>query len=91
VRVTVTDAGAGAGVPEDLEAKLFDQFARGTNSEGARGRDWVSPSLAHMSARGDLVYLGSEGGTRFELILRTDEKNCRLDRGTCVRVEHTFP
>ena len=73
VRVTVSDAGTG--VPEDLEARLFDQFARGANSEGSQGAG-LGLAIARSYARahgGDLVYLGSKGGTRFELILPREQ------------------
>jgi K+-sensing histidine kinase KdpD len=74
VCVSVTDAGAG--VPDDLEAKLFDQFARGTNSEGSQGAG-LGLAIARSYARahgGDLVYLGRAGGTRFELILPNERE-----------------
>jgi signal transduction histidine kinase len=69
VRVSVSDAGEG--VPKDLESKLFDQFARGSNSQGSQGAG-LGLAIARSYARahgGDLVYLGGAGGARFELIL----------------------
>jgi signal transduction histidine kinase len=69
VRLTVSDSGAG--VPQDLEGRLFEQFARGSNSAGSQGAG-LGLAIARSYARahgGDLVYHGGEGGARFELIL----------------------
>jgi K+-sensing histidine kinase KdpD len=73
VRVAVSDAGDG--VPKDLESRLFDQFARGSNSRGSQGAG-LGLAIARSYAQahgGDLVYLGGGEGARFELILPADQ------------------
>ena len=69
VRINVVDGGAG--VPEDVQARLFEQFSRGSNSSGSQGAG-LGLAIARSYARahgGDLVYHSGEGGARFELIL----------------------
>jgi signal transduction histidine kinase len=69
VRVNVMDSGAG--VPEDVQGRLFEQFSRGSNSAGSQGAG-LGLAIARSYARahgGDLVYHGGEDGARFELIL----------------------
>jgi signal transduction histidine kinase len=66
VRISVEDGGAG--VPQDLRARLFDRFERGDDAHGTG----LGLSIARAYARahgGDLVYEPSDGGSRFELLL----------------------
>ena len=66
LRIAVSDAGQG--VPEELQARLFDRFARG---EGAVGSG-LGLAIARSYARahgGDLVYDPNGRGARFELVL----------------------
>jgi signal transduction histidine kinase len=65
LRVTVDDHGSG--VPEELEARLFDRFERGENARGSG----LGLSIARAYARahgGDLIYQRGDGA-RFELIV----------------------
>jgi two-component system, OmpR family, sensor kinase len=67
--VNVLDSGAG--VPEDVRGRLFEQFSRGSNSAGRQGAG-LGLAIARSYARahgGDLVYHAEESGARFELIL----------------------
>jgi signal transduction histidine kinase len=69
VCVNVLDSGAG--VPEDVRGRLFEQFSRGSNSAGRQGAG-LGLAIARSYARahgGDLVYHAEESGARFELIL----------------------
>jgi signal transduction histidine kinase len=66
IRIAVEDHGSG--VPEELQPRLFERFARG---DAARGSG-LGLAIARAYARahgGDLVYSPGERGARFELIL----------------------
>ena len=66
LRIAVQDSGEG--VPEELQPKLFERFARGV---GARGSG-LGLTIARAYARahgGDLVFVPSAEGARFELLL----------------------
>jgi K+-sensing histidine kinase KdpD len=66
IRIAVEDHGPG--VPEELQARLFERFARG---DAARGSG-LGLAIARAYARahgGDLVYSPGERGARFELIV----------------------
>jgi signal transduction histidine kinase len=55
-------------VPPELETRLFDRFARGTDAPGSG----LGLAIARAYARahgGDIVYDPLERGARFELIL----------------------
>jgi signal transduction histidine kinase len=65
LKIAVEDAGAG--VPDELQARLFERFERGHG-----GGSGLGLSIARAYARahgGDLVYAPADGVTRFELIL----------------------
>jgi K+-sensing histidine kinase KdpD len=66
LRIAVSDEGPG--VPPELETRLFDRFARGTDAPGSG----LGLAIARAYARahgGDIVYDPLERGARFELIL----------------------
>jgi len=66
LRLTVDDHGEG--VPDELEARLFDRFERGADAAGSG----LGLAIARTYARahgGDLVYERLEDGARFELIV----------------------
>jgi signal transduction histidine kinase len=66
LRITVDDRGEG--VPEELEARLFDRFERGADAAGSG----LGLAIARTYARahgGDLVYERREDGARFALIV----------------------
>jgi len=67
LRVAVEDAGPG--IPKDLEARIFDRFARGGDGETGHG---LGLAIARAYARahgGDLVHDPRPGGARFELLI----------------------
>jgi len=67
LRVAVEDAGPG--IPKDLEARIFDRFARGGDGETGHG---LGLAIARAYARahgGDLVHDPRPGGARFELMI----------------------
>ncbi|HEX5468123.1 MAG TPA: ATP-binding protein [Gaiellaceae bacterium] len=69
VRVSVTDSGPG--VPEELQNRLFEQFVRGSNTQGSQGTG-LGLAIARSYAQahgGDLVYCPDGRGARFELLL----------------------
>jgi signal transduction histidine kinase len=66
LRIAVCDEGPG--VPEELRARLFDRFSRGTEAQGSG----LGLAIARAYARahgGDILYDPLERGARFELIL----------------------
>ena len=66
LRVTVEDSGPG--IPEELEGRIFDRFARG---EGETGHGLgLAIARAYAQAHGgDLVYDPRARGARFELLI----------------------
>jgi two-component system sensor histidine kinase MtrB len=72
LRVAVEDAGPG--VPEELEGKIFDRFARGGgggDSDSGHGHGLgLAIARAYAQAHGgDLVYDHRPSGARFELVI----------------------
>jgi signal transduction histidine kinase len=66
IRIAVEDDGAG--VPEELQNRLFERFVRGDIARGSG----LGLAIARAYARahgGDLVYSPGERGARFELIV----------------------
>ena len=66
IRIAVEDQGPG--VPEELQTRLFERFARGDSARGSG----LGLAIARAYARahgGDLVYSPGERGARFELIV----------------------
>ena len=66
LRVSVADRGGG--VPEDLQPRLFERFARAEGSGGTGLGLAIARSYARAHG-GDLLYHASKAGARFELIL----------------------
>ena len=65
LRIAVEDSGLG--VPPELEGRIFDRFARGTQSGHGLG---LAIARAYAQAHGgDLVYDPRGGGARFELLI----------------------
>ena len=65
LRISVEDSGPG--VPRELEGRIFDRFARGTQSGHGLG---LAIARAYAQAHGgDLVYDPRGGGARFELLI----------------------
>jgi signal transduction histidine kinase len=59
---------AGDGVPEPLQARLFERFERGTAGEGT-GLGLAIAKAYAVAHGGDLRLVPSERGARFELTL----------------------
>ena len=69
LRVAVEDGGPG--VPKDLEGKVFDRFARGSETGHALG---LAIARAYAQAHGgDLFYDPRPSGARFELLIPQSE------------------
>jgi signal transduction histidine kinase len=66
LRIAVEDAGAG--VPKELETRLFDRFARGRGETG-HGLGLAIARAYAQAHGGDLVYDPHERGARFELLI----------------------
>ena len=66
LRVAVEDAGPG--VPEELEGKIFDRFARG-GGESGHGLGLAIARAYAQAHGGDLVYDPRPRGARFELLI----------------------
>jgi signal transduction histidine kinase len=66
LRVAVEDAGPG--IPEELEGRIFDRFARGTGETG-HGLGLAIARAYAQAHGGDLVYDPRAGGARFELLI----------------------
>jgi two-component system sensor histidine kinase MtrB len=71
LRVAVEDAGPG--VPEELEGKIFDRFARGGggggDSDSGHGLGLAIARAYAQAHGGDLVYDHRPSGARFELVI----------------------
>jgi signal transduction histidine kinase len=68
LRIAVEDSGAG--IPRELEGRLFDRFARG--GSGGQTGTGLGLAIARAYAQahgGDLVYDPRERGARFELLI----------------------
>jgi signal transduction histidine kinase len=66
LRIAVQDSGEG--VPEELQPRLFERFARGEHARGSG----LGLTIARAYARahgGDLVFVPGSDGARFELLL----------------------
>jgi signal transduction histidine kinase len=72
LRIAVEDAGPG--VPEELEARLFDRFARG-GGESGHGLGLAIARAYAQAHGGDLVYDSRPGGARFELLIPQEQRN----------------
>jgi signal transduction histidine kinase len=66
LRVAVEDAGPG--IPEELEGRIFDRFARGTGETG-HGLGLAIARAYAQAHGGDLVYDPRARGARFELLI----------------------
>ncbi len=66
LRVAVEDAGPG--VPQDLEGRIFDRFARG-GGESGHGLGLAIARAYAQAHGGDLVYDPCSGGARFVLLI----------------------
>jgi signal transduction histidine kinase len=66
LRVAVEDAGPG--IPEELEGKIFDRFARGGSDTG-HGLGLAIARAYAQAHGGDLVYDHRPTGARFELLI----------------------
>ena len=66
LRVTVEDSGAG--VPRELEGRVFDRFARGGGQTG-HGLGLAIARAYAQAHGGDLVYDPCGRGARFELVI----------------------
>jgi signal transduction histidine kinase len=66
VRIAVEDCGDG--IPEELASRLFERFERGDPGKGS-GLGLAIAKAYALAHGGDVVYRGSERGTRFELVL----------------------
>jgi signal transduction histidine kinase len=65
IRISVEDSGTG--IPTELEARVFDRFACGTQTGHGLG---LAIARAYAQAHGgDLVYDPRGGGARFELVI----------------------
>jgi signal transduction histidine kinase len=69
LRVTVEDAGPG--IPEELEGRVFERFARGGGQTG-HGLGLAIARAYAQAHGGDLVYDPCADGARFELIVPQD-------------------
>ena len=71
LRVAVEDEGPG--IPEELEGKIFDRFARGGSDTG-HGLGLAIARAYAQAHGGDLVYDHRPSGARFELLIPQDRK-----------------
>ncbi|HEX4323945.1 MAG TPA: GAF domain-containing protein [Gaiellaceae bacterium] len=71
LRVAVEDAGPG--VPDELEGRVFDRFARG-GSDAGHGLGLAIARAYAQAHGGDLVYDHRPSGARFELLIPQERK-----------------
>ena len=64
----IHDEDAGPGVPEELEGRIFERFARGGGKTG-HGLGLAIARAYAQAHGGDLVYDPRPGGARFELLI----------------------
>jgi two-component system sensor histidine kinase KdpD len=69
LRVAVEDNGPG--IPEDLQGRVFDRFARGRGQSG-HGLGLAIARAYAQAHGGDLVYDPHTRGARFELLIPQD-------------------
>jgi len=69
LRVAVEDGGPG--MPEELEGRIFDRFARGRGQTGTGLGLAIARAYAQAHG-GDLVYDPRDRGARFELLIPQD-------------------
>jgi len=67
IRIAVEDSGEG--IPSELEGRLFDRFARGTQSGHGLGLGLAIARAYAQAHGGDLVYDPRHRGARFELLI----------------------
>jgi len=67
LRVVVEDAGPG--VPDELEGRIFDRFARGGGTNSGHGLGLAIARAYAQAHGGDLVYDPRARGARFELLI----------------------
>jgi signal transduction histidine kinase len=67
-RLEVAVSDDGPGIPEELESRLFDRFARGDDASGSGLGLAISRAYARAHG-GDIVYSPERRGARFELTL----------------------
>jgi signal transduction histidine kinase len=67
LRVAVEDAGPG--IPQDLEGRIFDRFARGGTEQTGHGLGLAIARAYAQAHGGDLVYDPGSGGARFVLLI----------------------
>ena len=74
LRVTVEDSGPG--IPEELEGRIFDRFARGKGETG-HGLGLAIARAYAQAHGGDLVYDPRARGARFELLIPQERNGIR--------------
>ena len=72
LRIAVEDEGPG--IPEELEGRIFDRFARGRGESGHGLGLAIARAYAHAHG-GDLVYYPGARGARFELLIPQEQRN----------------
>jgi signal transduction histidine kinase len=72
LRIAVEDEGPG--IPEELEGRIFDRFARGRGDSGHGLGLAIARAYAHAHG-GDLVYDPGARGARFELLIPQEQRN----------------
>jgi K+-sensing histidine kinase KdpD len=74
LRVSVEDSGPG--IPQELEGRIFDRFARGgSGGESGHGLGLAIARAYAQAHGGDLVYDPRASGARFELLIPQERSN----------------